>query len=89
MDKIIEELFYGDISPLTDSRRHHESDEELSSDIDEHYRHLQDQLNNQQKEILEKYENCCSKRMMNEESDIFVYGFRLGAQIMLSVMSDS
>ena len=55
MDKIIEELFYGDISPLTDSRRHHESDEELRSNIDEYYGHLQNLLNNQQKEILEKW----------------------------------
>ena len=88
MDSILEELFYGNICPDIDCRRSDKARKQLRSDIAEHYDHLQDMLNTQQKEVLEKFDNSFSEMMMKNERDIFVYAFKLGAQIMLSVMSE-
>ncbi len=45
-------------------------------------------LNEQQKEILEKFDDCYNELIDINEREIFAYAFRLGARLMLTVIDD-
>ena len=58
MKSILEELFYGNISPNTDCRSHDKETKQLMEYIADHHDNLLSTLNDQQKEILEKFDDC-------------------------------
>ena len=88
MKSILEELFYGNICPNTDCRSHDEERKQLMGYIADHHDNLLSTLNDQQKELLEKFDDCYNELTDINEREIFSYAFRLGAKIMLAVMSD-
>ena len=55
MRSILEELFYGNICPNTDCRSHDKETKQLMGYIADHHDNLLSTLNDQQKELLEKY----------------------------------
>ena len=65
MRSILEELFYGNVCPNTDCRSHDKETKQLMGYIADHHDNLLSTLNDQQKEILEKYDDC-----YNELTDI-------------------
>ena len=87
MKSIIEELWYGNIYPNTECREATKETKELMGYIADQHDNLQATLTENQKEILEKFDDCYAKLTDINEREIFVYAFRLGARIASEVMS--
>ena len=88
MRSILEELFYGNICPNTDCRSRDKETKQLMGYIADHHDNLLSTLNEQQKEILEKCDDCYNELIDINEREIFAYAFKLGAKLMLTVMED-
>lgn len=89
MRSILEELFYGNICPNTDCRSRDKETKQLMGYIADHHDNLLSTLNDQQKEILEKFDDCYNELTDINERVIFLYAFKLGARIMLEVLSNT
>ena len=88
MRSILEELFYGNICPNTDCRSQDKETKQLMGYIADHHDKLLSTLNDQQKEFLEKFDDCYNELTDINERDIFVYAFKLGARIALEMLSN-
>ena len=89
MRSILEELFYGNICPNTDCRSHDKETKQLMGYIADHHDNLLSTLNDQQKEILEKFDDCYSELTDINERDIFSYAFKLGMRIAIEVLTSN
>ena len=87
MEKILEELWYGNVCPNTGCREITKEAKDLMKYTATHHDHLQSTLTDKQKEILEKFDDCYAELTDINEREIFVYAFRLGARIAIEVMS--
>ena len=87
MKNILEELWYGNICPSTDCREDSPLAKQLMGYIADHYEHLRDTLSDEQKEVLEKFDDCYAELTAISEREIFAYAFRLGARMMYEVVS--
>lgn len=56
--------------------------------IADHHDNLLSTLNEHQKEILEKFDDCYNEFTDINERALFSYAFKLGARIMLAVVSE-
>ena len=88
MRTILEELFYGNICPNTDCRSQDKETKQLMGYIADHHDNLLSTLNDQQKELLENFDDCYNEPTDINEREIFIYAFKLGAKLILSVMSE-
>ena len=88
MSSILEELFYGNICPNTDCRSQDKETKQLMGYIADHHDNLLSTLNEQQKEILEKFNDCYNELIDINEREIFSYAFKLGARLMLAVIGE-
>ncbi len=88
MRYILEELFYGNICPNTDCRSQDKETKQLMGYIADHHDNLLSTLNDQQKELLEKFDDCYNELTDINEREIFTYAFKLGAKLILAIMSD-
>ncbi len=86
MRSILEELFYGNICPNTDCRSHDKETKQLMGYIADHHDTLLSTLNDQQKEILEKFDDCYNELIDINEREIFTYAFKLGMMIAIEVL---
>lgn len=86
MRSVLEELFYGNICPNTDCRSHDKETKQLMGYIADHHDNLLSTLNEQQKEILEKFDDCYNELTDINEREIFIYAFKLGMRITLEVL---
>ena len=86
MRSILEELFYGNICPNTDCKSHDKETKQLMGYIADHHDNLLSTLNDQQKEILEKFDDCYNELTDINEREIFVYAFKLGMRIAIEVL---
>ena len=86
MRSILEELFYGNICPNTDCRSHDKETKQLMGYIADHHDNLLSTLNDQQKEIFEKFDDCYNELTDINEREIFAYAFRLGMRIAIDAM---
>ena len=86
MRSILEELFYGNVCPNTDCRSKDKETKQLMGYIADHHDALSRELTDKQKEILEKFDDCYAELTNINEREIFVYAFRLGAQIAIEVL---
>ena len=59
---------------------------ELIGYIAEHHDSLKATLTEEQKKLLEKFDDCYAELTDINEREIFVYAFRLGARIAIEVM---
>lgn len=87
MRSILEELFYGNICPNTDCRNHNKETKQLMCYIADHHDNLLSALNDQQKEILEKFDDCYNELTDINEREIFSYAFKLGMRIAIEVLT--
>ena len=87
MKKTIEELWYGDICTNFACHDATVEMEELMKYIENHRNDLQVTFTHKQKEIFEKFYDCCIDLKNITEREIFSYAFRLGARIAIEVMS--
>ena len=89
MRSILEELFYGNICPNTDCRSHDKETKQLMGYIADHHDNLLSVLNEQQKEILEKFDDCYNELTEINEREIFSYAFKLGMRIAIEVLTSN
>ena len=88
MRSILEELFYGNICPNTDCRSHDKETKQLMGYIADHHDNLLSTLNDQQRELLEKFDDCYNEWTDINEREIFSYAFKLGMRIAIEVLTD-
>ena len=73
MKSMIDELWYGNVSPMDDARNNTEEMKELMSYIARHQEELMATLTDEQKAIFEKFDDCWSRiRKQGTKSDIFI-----------------
>jgi hypothetical protein len=88
MRSILEELFYGNICPNTDCRSYDKETKQLMGYIADHHDTLLATLNDQQKETLEKFDDCYNELTDINERGIFAYAFKLGMRIAIEVLTE-
>lgn len=88
MRSILEELFYGNICPNADCRSHDKETKQLMGYIADHHDNLLFTLNDQQKTLLEKFDDCYNELTDINEREIFSYAFKLGMRIAIEVLTD-
>ena len=86
MSKILDELWYGNVCPNDGYRESSKEARELLGYIANHHDRLQKGLTDEQKEILQKFDDCYAELTDINEREIFSYGFRLGARIAIEVL---
>ena len=79
---IINELWYGNISPFEQCTRGDKRLKELLKLVARNREELDGSLTEKQKETLDKFEGCMNEMHSITERDAFSYGFRLGVQLM-------
>ena len=79
---IINELWYGNVSPFEQCTRGDKRLKELLKLDTRNREDLDGTLTDKQKETLEKFEDCMNEMHSITERDAFSYGFRLGVQLM-------
>ena len=79
---IINELWYGNVSPFEQCTRGDKRLKELLKLVARNREELDGTLTDKQKEILEKFEDCMNEMHSITERDAFSYGFRVGVQLM-------
>ena len=89
MRSILEKLFYGNICPNTDCRSHDKETKQLMGYIADHHDNLLSMLNEQQKELLEKFDDCYNELTDINEREIFSYAFKLGMRIAIEVLTSN
>ena len=82
MPKILDELWYGNISPFEQCTRGDKRLKELLSLMARNRDELGETLTEKQKETLEKFEDCMNEMHSITERDAFSYGFRLGVRLI-------
>ena len=87
MRTILEELWYGNICFESGPHKLSKEAKKLMGYISNHYDELYSILNDEQKKIFQKLDDCHSELADINEREIFVYAFCLGARIAIEVMS--
>ena len=87
MKNILGELWHGNISPQEDSRNNTPEMKQLMDYMARYHDDLLKTLSDEQRDIFERFDDCWSEYASLAEEAIFVYAFRLGAQMMLDVLS--
>ncbi len=85
MKSILEELFYGNVSPQDDCAISDEKTEQLKGFIAYHHTNLSSTLTDKQKETFDKFNDCVSELTDISDRETFVYAFKLGARIAIEV----
>ena len=86
MNSTLEELWHGNISPQENSRNNTPKMKQLMEYMARHHESLLKSVTDEQKDILEQFDDCWSEYASLAEEAIFVYAFRLGAQMMLEIL---
>ena len=90
--KILDELWYGNISPFEQCTWGDKRLKELLKLVSRNREELCGMLTDKQKETLEKFEECMNEMYSISERDAFAYGVRLGVRLMaeafLSTLSE-
>ena len=89
MKSIINELWHGNIVPQEDSRNNSKEMKELLGYMARHHDDLLKTLNDEQKEIFEKFDDCWSEYISLAEAAIFEYAFKLGMTIAIETLTNN
>ena len=87
MKGIIDELWHGNIVPQSDSRNNSQEMKQLMEYMARHHEDLLKGMTDEQKEILEKFDDCWSEYASYAEEAIFSYAFRLGMRIAIETLT--
>ena len=85
---ILDELWYGNISPQEQSKDNNRAIKELLNLMGRNRDALSSTLTKEQQEVLEKYDDCVNEMYGLIEVAIFSYAFRLGGRLMLATLLD-
>jgi len=86
MKNILGELWHGNISLQEDSRNNTPEMKQLMESMARHHDDLLKALSDEQCDIFERFDDCWSEYASLAEEAIFVYAFRLGAQMILDAL---
>ena len=86
--KIIEDLYYGCVSPYEMSISATPEYQKLKALTDGNEDLLRESLSDEQKELLDKLIETVTDISSISERDMFIAGFRLGVKLMIDVMKD-
>ena len=86
MKNILGELWHGNISPQEDSRNNTPEMKQLIEYMARHNVDPLKALSDEQRDIFERFDDCWSEYASLAEEAIFVYAFRLGAQMTLGAL---
>ena len=89
MGNILEELWYGNINPQEQSKESSQAIKELLKLMGRNRDRLYDSMTAEQRETLEKYDDCVNEMYSLIELEIFSYAFRLGGRLMLATLMDN
>ena len=84
---IIEDLWYGSISPCERDFKRGSTYSELPGYIVRHEEDLQKRLNDEEKQSFEKFTECTNEMYGIDEREAFVRVFTLGARIIIEIMN--
>lgn len=84
---ILEELWYGNISPWERPFKKDSAYGELLALAVRHQEDLLERLNDEEKEIFEKYADCTTEMHDLTEREAFIKGFAIGARIIIEAMT--
>ena len=84
---ILDELWYGNIAPYERDFKKGSAYAELLGYIVRHEEALQKRMNDEEKEIFEKFSDCTNEMYGIAEREAFVRGFTIGARIIIDVMN--
>ena len=84
---ILEELWFGNISPWERPFKKDSAYAELLALVIRHQEDLNRRLNDEEKEIFEKFSECSTEMHDLTEREAFVKGFTIGAQIIIAVLT--
>ena len=84
---IIGDLWYGNIAPWEREIKRSSDYADALERIVQLETDLHARLNDEEKEILEKFVNCTNEMCCISEREIFVQGFMLGAKLIIEVMT--
>lgn len=83
MKSILEEFWYGNIDPQLDATRDNKEVKNLLALIMQNREKLCEKLNDEEKEILEKYDDCQIEMNSLIEREIFRYAVSLGMRLSI------
>ena len=86
MRNILEEFWYGNIDPMEQSTGKSQAVKELLKLMGWNRDQLHDSMTAEQRETLEKYDDCINEMHSIIEKEIFSYAFRLGGRLMLATL---
>ena len=84
---ILEDLWFGNISPWERPFKKDSAYAELLALVIRHQEDLNGRLNDEEKEIFEKFSECSTEMHDLAEREAFVKGFTIGAQIIIAVLT--
>ncbi len=86
MNRVLEELWYGNICSQEQSTRNNHEIKKLLALMAQNREKLCETISNDEKNTLEKYDDCVNEMNGIIEREIFTYAFRLGGRIVLEVL---
>ena len=86
MKSILEELWYGNICPETDSRTNTLEMKQLMKYMARHHDNLMETMTDDQRDIFERFDDCWGEYASLAEKSIFIYAFKLGMQLAIEVL---
>ena len=84
---VLEDLWYGNISPCERDVKRRSDYADVLERIVQYEKELHARLNDEEKEILEKFVNYTNEMCCISEREMFVQGFMLGAKLIIEVMT--
>ena len=88
MKSIIQELWYGNVLPLEDSRNNSKEAKELMGYMARHHDDLLKSMTEEQKVIFEKFTDCWGEYEGLVEEAIFAYAFKLGMRMAIETLTE-
>ena len=86
---ILDEFWYGNINPQEQSKENNRAVRELLNLMGRNRDRLCETMTDEQREVLEKYDDCVNEMYGLIEVEIFSYAFRLGGRIMIATLLDT
>ena len=87
MRELLEEFWYGNVTPQEQCINHHPEVDELLRLADKNLTKLSETLTEAQKELLQKYDESIGELNSIMERELFIYAFRLGGRFMVETLS--
>ena len=87
MKRTLIDLWYGNIDPQEQAQANPQLPDLLKL-LERNHDALSKTLNDDQKELLEKYQSCADEISGFCERDSFIYGFRLGMRLAIEALAE-